>query len=146
MQGRFFDPRIGYFTQSFQDYAHAKNWVVERDPIARFRLEKKDPKADVSEAVKPIIFYLSREIPEKWRPYLKKGVEDWKPVFEKAGFKNAIVCRDAPDAQRRPELGPGRCSLLRDSLGGRTGAERDGTARSRPAVRRDYLGPHHLLA
>src|SRR5262249_3215206 len=89
MQGRFADPRVGYFTDSYTDFSHSKQWAVEREFITRFRLEKKDPKADVSEVVKPITFYLSKEIPEKWRPYLKQGVEDWAPAFEKAGFKNA---------------------------------------------------------
>src|SRR5262245_211563 len=97
MQGRYFDPRVGYFTRSFEDYATKQGWMERRQYIARFRLEKKDPEAELSEPKKPIVFYLSREIPEKWRKYMKQGVEDWKPAFEKAGFKNAIVCKDPPD-------------------------------------------------
>ena len=58
--------------------------------------------------MKPITFYLSREIPEKWRAYLKQGVEDWNPAFEKAGFKNAVVCKDAPTTAEDPGLGSGR--------------------------------------
>jgi hypothetical protein len=96
MVGRYFDPRVGYFTQMFEDYAADKNWMVKREYIARFRLEKKGPDQELSEPVSPIVFYLSREVPEKWRPYMKQGVEDWKPAFEKAGFKDAIVCKDAP--------------------------------------------------
>jgi hypothetical protein len=49
---------------------------------------------------------LSREIPEKWRPYLKKGVEDWRPAFEEAGLKKAIVCRDAPERSEDPNWDP----------------------------------------
>jgi hypothetical protein len=56
----------------------------------------------VSEPVKPIVFYLSREVPEKWRKYLKQGVEDWQPAFEKAGFKNAILCKEAPSEREDP--------------------------------------------
>jgi hypothetical protein len=63
MMGRYFDPRVGYFVQSFEDYAAAKTWMVKRQFINRFRLEKKDPAAEVSEVVKPITFYLSPEIP-----------------------------------------------------------------------------------
>src|SRR5262245_18583751 len=66
MQGRLFDSRVGYFTEEFVDYAHPKQWAVPREFITRFRLEKKDPNAAVSEVVKPITFYLSKEIPEKW--------------------------------------------------------------------------------
>ena len=146
MMGRFFDPRVGYFTQSFENYAAPKTWMETQQYIARFRLEKKDPTAEVSEPVKPIVFYMSREVPEKWRPYLKKGVEDWKPAFEKAGFKNAIICQGGPRPRAGPELGPGRRPLLGDPLGGRADHERHGAARPRSAVRRDHLGPHHLLA
>src|SRR5579883_425704 len=106
MQGRLADPRVGYFTDEFTDYSHPNHWAVPREYITRFRLEKKDPKAAVSEVVKPIVFYLSKEIPEKWRPYMKQGVEDWAPVFEKAGFKNAIVCKEAPSRAEDPNWDP----------------------------------------
>ncbi|MFO0844523.1 MAG: zinc-dependent metalloprotease [Gemmataceae bacterium] len=102
MRGRYFDPRVGYFTRSFEDYAASKGWMEQRQYIARFRLEKKDPDEEVSEPVKPIVFYLSREVPEKWRKYLKQGIEDWQPAFEKAGFKNAIICKEAPDERQDP--------------------------------------------
>jgi hypothetical protein len=115
MQGRYFDPRVGYFTESFEDYASNRNWVEEKQYIARYRLEKKDPAAAVSEPVKPIVFYISREVPEKWRSYIKKGVEAWQPVFEKAGFKNAIQCKEAPSELDDPSWDPedARYSVLR---------------------------------
>jgi hypothetical protein len=115
MRGRFFDPRVGYFTQSFEDYTSGKNWVEKKQYISRFRLEKKDAKAEGSEPVKPIVFYVSREVPEKWREYVKKGVEDWQPVFEKAGFKNAIVCKYAPTVEEDPSWDPedARYSVIR---------------------------------
>jgi hypothetical protein len=115
MQGRYFDPRVGYFNQSFEDYSSTKNWVVNSHYIARYRLEKKDPKAAVSEPVSPIVFYVSREVPEKWRSYVKKGVEDWQPAFENAGFKNAIICKDAPSAEDDPSWDPedARYSVIR---------------------------------
>ena len=97
MRGRLKDSRIGYFTTDFTQYGDSENRAKEVEYINRFRLEKKDPKADVSEPVKPLVFYLPKEIPNKWRPYIKAGIEDWKPVFEKAGFKNAISCVDAPN-------------------------------------------------
>jgi hypothetical protein len=115
MQGRYFDPRVGFFTQSFEDYTSAKNWVEKKQYISRYRLEKKDPKADVSEPVKPIVFYVSREVPEKWRSYVRQGVEDWQPAFEKAGFKNAILCKDAPSVEEDPSWDPedARYSVIR---------------------------------
>jgi Met-zincin/Domain of unknown function (DUF5117)/Domain of unknown function (DUF5118) len=115
MQGRYFDPRVGYFVQPFEDYTSDRNWVMNHEFIARYRLEKKDPQAEVSEPAKPIVFYISREVPEKWRSYLKQGVEDWKPVFEKAGFKDAIQCKDAPSAEDDPSWDPedARYSVIR---------------------------------
>ncbi|MSU79161.1 MAG: DUF5117 domain-containing protein [Gemmataceae bacterium] len=115
MTGRFFDPRVGYFTRSFENYASSKTWMERQQYIARFRLEKKDPTADVSEPVKPIVFYVSREVPEKWVPYMLKGVEDWKPAFEKAGFKNAIIAKVAPDPRTDPTFDPedARHSVIR---------------------------------
>jgi hypothetical protein len=88
---------------------------VNKQFIARYKLEKKDPTAEVSEPVKPIVFYLAPEIPEQWRKYLKQGVEDWKPAFEKAGFKNAIVCKDAPTRAEDPNWDPedARHSVIR---------------------------------
>ena len=115
MRGRFFDPRVGYFTESFEAYDSNKPWTVTHQFITRYRLEKKDPGAAISEPVKPITFYISREVPEKWRPYLKKGVEDWNTSFEKAGFKNAIVCKDAPTKAQDPNWDPedARYSVIR---------------------------------
>ncbi len=115
MMPRYFDPRVGYFTESFEKYDDPKTWVMRREFIARYRLEKKDPSASVSEPVKPITFYLSREVPEKWRPFLKQGVEAWNPAFEEAGFKNAIVCREAPERTEDPNWDPedARYSVIR---------------------------------
>ena len=94
-----------------------KTWMDQQQYIARFRLEKKDPSADVSDPVKPIVFYLAKEVPEKWRSYLKKGVEDWKPAFEKAGFKNAIVCQGCPDREPRTRPGTRKMRAIRSFAG-----------------------------
>ena len=115
MMGRFFDPRVGYFTRSFENYASPKTWMETQQYIARFRLEKKDPTAAVSEPVKPIVFYVSREVPEKYKAYMLKGIEDWQPAFEKAGFKNAIIAKEAPDSRTDPTWDPedARHSVIR---------------------------------
>jgi hypothetical protein len=99
MMGRLADSRVGFFTVRFQDYGTDEHRVATREFITRYRLEKKDPSAPLSEPKKPIVYYISREVPEKWRPYVKKGVEDWQVAFEQAGFKNAIIALDAPDDQ-----------------------------------------------
>ncbi|MDX2130054.1 MAG: zinc-dependent metalloprotease [Chloroherpetonaceae bacterium] len=97
MRPREFDSRVGFFTENFVDYTNANDGIERKRFITRFRLEKKNPSAEVSEPVKPIIFYIAREVPDKWRPYIKRGVESWQKAFEKAGFKNAILAKDAPD-------------------------------------------------
>ena len=56
----------------------------------------------MSDPVKPIVFYIGPGVPDRWRPYLKAGVELWSPAFEKAGFSNALVARDARTAAQDP--------------------------------------------
>ena len=103
MAWREANPRIGYFTARFTDYESATgNLVSSRNVITRFRLEKRNPDAAVSDPVKPIVFYIGPGVPDRWRPYLKAGVEMWNPAFEKAGFSNAIVAKDAPTPQQDP--------------------------------------------
>jgi hypothetical protein len=72
----------------------------------RWRLEKKDPAAAVSEPVKPIVYYVDPATPAKWVPYVKKGVEAWQPAFEEAGFRRAIIARDAPSPSEDPDWSP----------------------------------------
>jgi len=115
MMGRIADSRVGYFTDGFEDYGTDEHRVKQFSYINRYRLEKKDPSAEMSEPKKQIVYYMSREIPAKWRPYVKQGVEDWAPAFEAAGFKNAIVCKDAPTEKEDPDWDPedARFSVIR---------------------------------
>jgi hypothetical protein len=103
MQGRYWDARVGYFNVPFDDYGSELPWRVPRAFITRYRLEKKDPAAPVSEPVEPIVFYVSAEVPQRWRASIKRGIEDWQTVFEAAGFRRAIVARDAPTPGEDPE-------------------------------------------
>jgi hypothetical protein len=113
MMPRLFDERVGYFTRSMYDYSRPEHKATERTFITRYRLEKKDPNAEISEPVKPIVYYIDPATPPMWVPYVKKGIEDWQPAFEQAGFRNAIVARDAPanDPDWSPE--DARYSVIR---------------------------------
>ncbi len=124
MRGRYADDRVGYFTVPFDDYGTGEQGRVRRAYIQRYRLEKKDPSAEVSETVKPIVFYLSHEVPDQWRPYIKRGIEDWQKVFENAGFRNAIIARDAPTLQEDPNWDPEdvRYNVVRWTPSGRQNA------------------------
>lgn len=118
------DGRVGYFSIPFNDYSTNEHRALRKGAITRYRLEKKDPAAAVSEPVKPIVFYLSHEIPPKWRPYIKRAVEQWQGPLEAAGFRNAILARDAPTEEEDPDWDPGdlRYSVVRWAPGPRENA------------------------
>ncbi|MBL8516210.1 MAG: zinc-dependent metalloprotease [Betaproteobacteria bacterium] len=115
MMGRYADARVGYFTERFQEYGGERSGMRPREFITRFRLDKKDPAQDISEPILPIVFHIAPEVPDKWRKYMKQGVEDWQPAFEKAGFKNAIMAVDAPSKKDHPDWDPedARYSVIR---------------------------------
>jgi len=107
MKPRIHDDRVGFFRVRFTDYADDSDHAVKQVRyITRWRLEKKKPKAALSEPVKPIVWYVSREVPAKWQPYVLAGIEDWQPAFESAGFKDAIVGKLAPTKQEDPDWDP----------------------------------------
>jgi hypothetical protein len=106
MMPRLFDERVGYFTTAQMDYTADDYRSRTVRYIARWRLEKKDPNAAVSDPVKPIVYYIDSATPRKWAPWLKKGVEDWNEAFAAAGFSNAIIAKDAPTPQQDPEWSP----------------------------------------
>jgi hypothetical protein len=106
MTPRLRDNRVGFFSYTQYDYGYDSQRAEQRQYIARWRLEPKDPDAirrgELSELIKPITYYIDRGVPDKWRPWLKKGVEDWQVAFEKAGFKRAIIAKDAPSEKEDP--------------------------------------------
>ena len=115
MKPRIFDERVGYFTQRLMDYGQDEQRAPERRFIARWRLEKKDPSAAISEPVKPIVYYIDSATPSKYVPYMKAGVESWQKAFEAAGFRNAIIAKLAPTAAQDPDFSPedARYSVIR---------------------------------
>jgi hypothetical protein len=104
MRPRLCDNRLGYFSLGFEDFGADEPRVPTRCYITRWRLEPKDSNAAVSDPVKPIVFYVDPATPEKWVPWIIKGVEMWEPVFRAAGFSNAIAARRAPTEQEDPEF------------------------------------------
>ncbi len=106
MRPRYWDARVGYYSRDFQEYGTGEPGGVTRGYIERFRLQKRNRTAAVSEPMRPIVFYIGREVPDQWRPYLKRAVEDWQPVFEEAGLRNAIFARDAPTEEEDPAWDP----------------------------------------
>ncbi len=115
MVPRLFDKRVGYFPIQQLDYARPEQRAQERQYIVRWRLEKKDPTAALSEPVKPITYYVDAATPKWLVPWVKKGIEDWQPAFEAAGFRHGIVAKDAPSKEEDPDWTPedARYSVIR---------------------------------
>lgn len=102
MQPRYFDNRVGYFSTGYVDFDADPQGIKNVSMITRWRLEPKPEDVEkykhgeLVEPKKPIIFYIDPATPKKWVPYLIQGVNDWQVAFEKAGWKNAIMAKEAP--------------------------------------------------
>ncbi len=97
MQARHCDQRVGYFGVERINYSSENQQADEECVIRRWRLTPSDVEAYASgelvEPEEPIVYYVDPATPKKWRPYVKKGIEDWQKAFREAGFKNAIQAR-----------------------------------------------------
>jgi hypothetical protein len=93
MQTRMADERVGFFTVARTDYTTDLNIKSKTHLLKRWRLEKKDATAAVSEPKEPIVYWLDKNIPDKYRESVSQGVLEWNKAFEKAGFKNALVVK-----------------------------------------------------
>ncbi len=113
MMPREFDERVGYFSIRKTDYGKDEHRSPQRTYITRWRLEKKDPNAELSEPIKPIVYYVDPATPTKWVKYIKQGIEDWQPAFEAAGFKKAILAGEAPKNDPEWSAEDARYSVIR---------------------------------
>lgn len=109
MTPRYADERVGYFTTGYTDFDLNPQGVKPVRMITRWRLEPKPEdvekykRGELVEPAKPIVFYIDPATPKEWVPYLIQGVNDWQPVFEKAGFKNAIYALETTSPLADPE-------------------------------------------
>ena len=94
---RVSDDRVGYFETIFQDYSN----MLSKSPyvryVQRWNLEKKNPRAKLSEPKEPIVYWIENTVPYQFRKAFRDGVLAWNKSFEKIGFKNAIVVKQMPD-------------------------------------------------
>ncbi len=97
-QPRVFDPRSSFIPESFFDYSSAVSEPIEKMYIMRHQLQKKNPDAAVSEAIKPIVYYLDNSTPEPIRSALLEGARWWNQAFEAAGYKDAFQVKLLPDS------------------------------------------------
>ncbi|WP_306590118.1 zinc-dependent metalloprotease [Geothrix sp. 21YS21S-4] len=96
MQPRAADERVGYFTTTHWDFTHDLNPDPKVRFVNRWRLEKQDPAAALSEPKQPIVYWLDRNMPEKYRPAVTAGILEWNRAFEKIGFKDAVQVKVQP--------------------------------------------------
>lgn len=108
MKQRLADRRVGWFSRSYVDYGSDAQKASSRRYLDRWRLEvkpedmEKFKRGELVEPVKQIVYYIDPATPKQWVPYLKQGVEDWQKAFEAAGFKNAIIAKEAPTPEEDP--------------------------------------------
>jgi len=93
MAARRADPRVGHFESQVWDFSSDSKFTAKTHYVNRWRLEKKDAAATVSEPKEPIVFWVDRNVPEKYRSAVRDGILEWNKAFEKIGFKDAIVVK-----------------------------------------------------
>src|SRR5664279_953486 len=119
MRKRLSDPRVGYFASEYSVYDDKQQKAKTSTFIHHWRLEPRESdmerwkKGEAVEPKKPIVFYIDPATPKQWRPYLIAGINDWQPVFEKAGFKHAIQGREWPENDSSMNLEDARFSVIR---------------------------------
>jgi hypothetical protein len=96
MRPRLADQRVGHFTTAFLDLGNELGLDARTHYVERWRLEKKDPNAALAEPKEPIVVWMDKNIPEKWRDTVRAGILEWNKAFERAGFKDAIVVKQQP--------------------------------------------------
>ena len=111
MAPRLADPRIGHFVEAVDNFGDDLAPTARLRFIARWRLDKLDPLADLSEPVHPITYWIDRSVPLKYRDAIRAGILAWNPAFERIGFKDAIRVQQQPDDADFDTLDFGRASV-----------------------------------
>lgn len=120
MKKRYFDSRVGFFTDDFREFSDNQQKVKKRTVVSRWRLEPKNDedlqklkRGELIEPKKQIVYYIDPSTPKQWRKYLIQGVEDWNVAFEQAGWKNAITAKEWPENDSTMSLEDARFSVIR---------------------------------
>jgi Met-zincin/Domain of unknown function (DUF5117) len=97
-KSRLADDRIGYFLTVRKDY----NKDSDRDQFVRYinRWNLQKPLGATTAPYppkEPIVFWMEKTIPHKYRKPIREGISEWNKAFEKAGWLNAIEVRQQPD-------------------------------------------------
>ncbi|NDH93715.1 MAG: DUF5117 domain-containing protein [Planctomycetia bacterium] len=95
---RLADDRVGYFVTALKDFSQEVDDDRFVRYINRWRLEKADPKSEISPPKKPIVFWIEKTVPFRYRQPIREGIEAWNEAYEKAGFATAIEVRQQPES------------------------------------------------
>jgi hypothetical protein len=152
MTPRIADDRVGFFTTSHKDFTREKedNFFVHY--ANKWRVEKKDPAAALSEVKNPIVYYIDNTVPDEYVPYMIRGVEFWQKAFESAGFKNAILAKRAPTKEEDPNYNPvdARYNTIRWNTNDQVSYGAIGPSRVDPRtgeiIDADILFEHNIIA
>lgn len=118
MQGRPSDDRVGFFSEDYVDFDANPQGVRKETNIWRWRMEPRPEdrerylRGELVEPANPIVIYIDPLTPAKWVPYLIQGINDWQAAFEAAGFRNAIVGKEAPVGDSTWSIEDARHSVL----------------------------------
>ena len=120
MRKRAFDKRVGYFANGYDVFEENSQKAETEIFAVRWRLEpknqedaEKQKRGELIEPKKPIVYYLDPATPDKWKPFIKQGIDDWQAAFEFAGWKNAIRGEYWPENDPTMSLEDARFSVLR---------------------------------
>ena len=111
MATRRADPRIGLFNSTVLNFSDDLKLSARERYVNRWRLEKKDPAAELSDPVKPITFWVDRNVPTAYRETVRAAILEWNKAFEKIGFSNAIVVHQQADDAKTDTLDFGHASV-----------------------------------
>ena len=110
------DPRAGYGGLQYVDYASPLGTPMVQRFVRRHRLEKTDPTARVSDAKKPIVYYVDRGTPEPIRSALLEGAGWWNQAFTAAGYRNAFRVELLPEGADPMDIRYNMASTSRATL------------------------------
>ncbi len=96
-QPRLADPRSGFMSARFYDFATPIAQPLVKKYIRRHRLTKQDPAAAMGAPVEPIIYYLDPGVPEPIRSALLEGASWWNQAYTAAGYQDAFIVKMLPD-------------------------------------------------
>jgi hypothetical protein len=111
MAPRRADPRLGLFTTTVLDFADDLALSPRQRYVTRWRLEKKDPAAALSEPVRPVTFWIDRNVPVAYRETVRAAILEWNKAFEKIGIRGALRVEQQPDDARFDTLDVGYASV-----------------------------------